>query len=42
VTNPDDVSFLNQPYDQETIVMQTCWPPGTTSQRLLVFAERKK
>lgn len=42
VTDPDDVAFLYQEYDQETIVMQTCWPPGTTSQRLLVFAERKQ
>lgn len=41
VTNPENVEFLTQNYDQETIVMQTCWPPGTTSQRLLVFAERK-
>lgn len=41
VTDPDDVAFLYQEYDQETIVMQTCWPPGTTSQRLLVFAERR-
>lgn len=40
VTNPSDVSFLTQQYDKETIVLQTCWPPGTTSKRLLVFAER--
>lgn len=40
VTSPSDVSFLNQEYTTETIVMQTCWPPGTTSKRLLVFAER--
>jgi sortase A len=40
VTQPEDVSFLNQPYQQETIVLQTCWPPGTTRKRLLVFAKR--
>lgn len=40
VVNPDDVSFLQQEYSAETIVLQTCWPPGTTSKRLLVFAER--
>jgi LPXTG-site transpeptidase (sortase) family protein len=40
VTSPDDVSFLQTPPDTEKIVLQTCWPPGTTSQRLLVFAER--
>lgn len=39
-TRPDNVSFLQQDYDKETIVLQTCWPPGTTQSRLLVFAER--
>jgi LPXTG-site transpeptidase (sortase) family protein len=39
ITSPDDVSFLDVNYGSETIVLQTCWPPGTTSQRLLVFAE---
>jgi LPXTG-site transpeptidase (sortase) family protein len=39
-TDPSDVSFLNQPYPEETIVLQTCWPPGTTQRRLLVFANR--
>jgi len=42
VTSPDDVSFLNQEYDEETIVLQTCWPPGTTSKRKLIFAQRVK
>lgn len=42
VTNPDDVSFLNRSYDRPTIVLQTCWPPGTTQKRLLIFAERKQ
>lgn len=41
VVNPEDVYFLYQDYEQETIVLQTCWPPGTTLQRKLVFAERK-
>lgn len=40
ITVPDDVRFLNTPYDKETIVLQTCWPPGTAERRLLVFAER--
>jgi LPXTG-site transpeptidase (sortase) family protein len=42
VTNPDDVSFLNRSYELPTIVLQTCWPPGTTQKRLLIFAERKQ
>lgn len=41
ITNPEDTSFITQDYDTPTIVMQTCWPPGTTQKRLLVFAERK-
>lgn len=39
-TTPDNVSFLHDTYDKETIVLQTCWPAGTTKGRLLVFAER--
>jgi LPXTG-site transpeptidase (sortase) family protein len=40
LTQPNDLSFLHKEYDQETIVLQTCWPPGTSLQRLLVFASR--
>lgn len=40
IVAPNEVDFLYQDYDQETIVLQTCWPPGTTKNRLLVFAER--
>ncbi len=41
VTTPDDMSFLKPPTDDsEIIVLQTCWPPGTTLKRLLVFAKR--
>lgn len=40
ITEPSNVSFLHRIYDKETIVLQTCWPPGTTLKRLLVFAER--
>jgi LPXTG-site transpeptidase (sortase) family protein len=36
-----DVSYIvngqNQP--TETLILQTCWPPGTTWERLLVFAK---
>ena len=40
INDPTDTGFLYQKYDQETIVLQTCWPPGTTKERLLVFATR--
>ncbi len=39
-TTPENVSFLHDTYDKETIVLQTCWPAGTTRGRLLVFAQR--
>lgn len=41
ITDPHDVSFLDNTQDEkERIVLQTCWPPGTTEKRLLVFAEK--
>ncbi len=42
INQPSDVSFLYENYDGEMIVLQTCWPPGTTKERLLVFARRAK
>jgi len=38
-TEPGDVSFLTADYDTETVILQTCWPPGSTVRRLLVFAK---
>jgi len=40
IVEPNDVGFLYQEYDGEKIVLQTCWPPGSDRQRLLVFAQR--
>lgn len=42
VTTPEDISFLATIYPKETVVLQTCWPPGTSSKRLLVFAEKEE
>ncbi len=39
--NPDEVEYLTRQSDEELLTLQTCWPPGTTLQRLLVFARRK-
>jgi LPXTG-site transpeptidase (sortase) family protein len=43
IVSPSDVSYLvnGQSGDKQQLIMQTCWPPGTTFQRLLVFAEPK-
>ncbi|MFZ5376744.1 MAG: sortase [Patescibacteria group bacterium] len=40
VTEPNNVEFLYREQANESIVLQTCWPPGTTKQRMLIFAER--
>lgn len=39
VTSADDVSFLDHE-GEERIVLQTCWPVGTSAKRLVVTAER--
>jgi len=41
IVDPSDVSHLvdSQKVPDETLVLQTCWPPGTTWKRLLVFAK---
>lgn len=43
IVNPDDVSHIvnAQNTGEEQLILQTCWPPGTTWQRLLVFAKPK-
>ncbi len=43
VVNPEEVSYLvdSQKQDKQTLILQTCWPPGTTFQRLLVLAVPK-
>ncbi len=42
IVGPEEVSYLtNANTGEELLVLQTCWPPGTTWQRLIVFAEPK-
>lgn len=35
----DDTTWLMPQWDQEQLVLQTCYPPGTTWKRLLVIAQ---
>lgn len=43
VGDPDDVHYItNARNTQEQLVMQTCWPPGTTWKRVYVTAVPKK
>ena len=42
IVDGDDVSAITQAQGgEETLILQTCWPPGTTWKRLLVFAKPK-
>jgi LPXTG-site transpeptidase (sortase) family protein len=42
VVSPSEISYLNRAQTgKELLILQTCWPPGTTWQRLLVFAKPK-
>lgn len=41
IVDPSQVEFLTRKSNMEFLTLQTCWPPGTTLQRLLVFATRK-
>ncbi len=35
-----DVSVLEPQNNEEILILQTCWPPGTTIDRLLIFAKK--
>lgn len=39
IVGPTDSSFLNDNSNGETLILQTCYPPGTSWNRLLVFAK---
>ncbi len=39
ITDPSDVSYFTMKTDKQILVLQTCYPPGTTWKRLLVIAE---
>ncbi len=41
VVDPSQVEYLTRKTNREFLTLQTCWPPGTTLKRLLVFAVRK-
>lgn len=40
IVDPSEVGYLEAKVGSgETLILQTCWPPGTTWRRLLVFAK---
>ena len=40
IVDPSQVEYLTRKTDKEFVTLQTCWPPGTTLKRLLVYATR--
>lgn len=38
IVDPSEVHYLTVPTTHEQLTLQTCWPPGTTLKRLIVFA----
>jgi sortase A len=41
IVEASDVEYLTKKYVSTNLTLQTCWPPGTTLKRLLVFAKPK-
>lgn len=41
VVDPSQVQYLTRKTNREFLTLQTCWPPGTTLKRLLIFAVRE-
>lgn len=39
ITEPSDVSYFTMQTAQQILVLQTCYPPGTTWKRLLIIAK---
>ena len=40
IVDPSQVEYLTGKTNREFLTLQTCWPPGTTLKRLLIFAVR--
>ncbi|OGG14123.1 hypothetical protein A2773_05220 [Candidatus Gottesmanbacteria bacterium RIFCSPHIGHO2_01_FULL_39_10] len=38
IVSPNEVNYLTDKSPYEQLILQTCWPPGTTLERLLVIA----
>lgn len=40
IVTPSQIQYLTRKTNREFLTLQTCWPPGTTLKRLLIFAIR--
>jgi len=39
IVKPTEVSYLVPQSGKKSLILQTCWPPGSTTERLLIFAD---
>lgn len=39
ITEADDIKWINENDGTERLILQTCWPPGTSLKRLIVIAK---
>lgn len=39
IVSPRDISYLVPTVGKKSLILETCWPPGSTAERLLVFAD---
>jgi len=42
IVSPKDISEIVNPNSRHKLVLQTCWPPGTTWKRLLIIARPER
>lgn len=39
IVKPTEISYLVPQSGKKSLILQTCWPPGSISERLLIFAD---
>ncbi len=39
IVQPGEISYLVPQVGKKNLILQTCWPPGSTTERLLLFAD---
>lgn len=39
ITGPDEISYMMPMAGKKGLILQTCWPPGSTAERLLLIAD---
>ncbi len=39
IVSPKDISYLVPQTGKKQLILQTCWPPGSVSERMLIFAD---